>query len=75
METSGGTYISIGRGLNRPGVLLDPDTVKLITEALKNATNKGAMATGGGTTGRTPEGTDQANKIFEIVRLLEEKKD
>lgn len=75
METSGGTYISIGRGLNRPGVLLDPETVKLITEALSAATNKGAMATGGGTTGRTLEGNAQANKIFEIVKLLEEKKD
>ncbi|MBI5022772.1 MAG: hypothetical protein HZC05_01230 [Candidatus Magasanikbacteria bacterium] len=71
----GGTFISIGRGLDRSGVLLDRETVLLIINALRNATIKGSMATGGGTIGRTPEGTDQANEIFEIVRLLEEKKD
>lgn len=75
MENTGGTYISIGRGEKKVGMLLDAQTVSLITEALRATTNKGTMATGGGTTGRTPNGNAQADKIFGIVKLLEEKKD
>ena len=75
METSGGTYIRFGRGAEAVAVLVDAETVSLITETLKAITIKGTMATGGGTTGRTPAGTAQSNKIFEIVKLLEAKKD
>lgn len=67
-------YLRIGRGTAQ-GVLLPPFMVEMISKALLEQTNKGDMATGGGTNGRTPKGNEQSDAIFEFVKLLEEKAD
>ena len=72
------TYLQIGRRETEGGIvplILSDELVGIIAEAISNATLKGKMATGGGTTGRTPEGTELSNQLFELVRLLKEKHD
>lgn len=68
-------YIRFGRGSETDAMLLDPEIVKLVKSALLDLTTKGEMATGGGTTGRTPKGREQSQTIFKLVKLLEKKAD
>jgi hypothetical protein len=68
-------YLRIGRGQGAQAIVLPPFMVKLISDALSSATLKGDMATGGGTTGRTQKGDEQAAAIFELLGLLKDKAD
>ncbi len=68
-------YVKIGRGESAQAVVLQPFMVELISDALSSATLHGDMATGGGTTGRTPKGNEQARAIFEFLTFLKDKAD
>lgn len=68
-------YVRFGRGENVEAITLQPEVIVLVKKALLNLTNEGDMATGGGTTGRTPKGREQSETIFKLVELLEDKAD
>lgn len=72
---TGPTYLRFGRGDNTRPLLLDRELVELIASEVRGLTNEGKMATGGGTTGRTPEGNKMANALFEFAKLLEDSHD
>lgn len=68
-------YLRFGRGDTAEAVTLTPKAVEVICKAVSDQTLKGKMATGGGTTGRTPEGNELANELFSVIKLLQEKAD
>lgn len=69
------TYLRFGRGDNTKPLLLNRELVELITKQVRGLTLEGKMATAGGTTGRTPEGTKMADALFEFAELLESSHD
>lgn len=68
-------YIRIGRGEGAEALVLSPKIAELLCKTLLAETNRGEMATGGGTTGRTQEGNELAKEIFKLTDLLIEKAD
>ncbi len=71
----GHVYIRIGRGDSTVPLVLSPQLVELLYKTMRDQTIRGDMATGGGTTGRTPKGNELADEIFQLTDLLIEKAD
>lgn len=66
-------YLRIGRGDGAAAIVLSPQIIKTLTEALTAQTNKGDMVIT--PLGRSDQGREQAKEIHDFLKLLEDKAD